>query len=128
MTGVRVPAVFTYISPSGQQVPLRVELKWSPADPHAVELWFPRDGKQWFMARELLVDALTSDAAGQGDVQFQRPPGCPECVEVEFTSPSGHAEFHAPRTALIDLIVGSELGFRSAVDAWQETWLEGVVA
>lgn len=127
MTGVCVPAEFTYLFANGRQVPLRVELKWSPKDPHAVKLWFPKENKTWFMARELLVDALTSDAAGRGDVQFQRPPKCTECVEVKFSSPDGNAKLHAPRAALIDLIVASESGFRAAVDAWQETWLEGVL-
>ena len=43
-------------------------------------------------------------------------------------SPSGYAEFHAPRTALIDVIVGSEPLFAAAVDAWRDAWAEQVPA
>ena len=126
--GVRVVTAFTLLGDDGRswQVPTWVE--WSPGDPLAVRLWFPRDHAEWFVARELLIAALTSDEAGDGDVQFWCPQERTDCVGLVLDSPSGHAEFHAPREALIELIVASEPGFRAAVDAWQETWLEGVLA
>lgn len=127
MSGVRVAARWVYIFASGERVLLQVELRWSPKDPHAVKLWFPREKKTWLFARELVVAALTSAAAGDGDVQFWTHEACPEYVGLDLTSPDGHAELLAPRKALIDLIVESEPGFRAAVDAWQDTWLEGVL-
>lgn len=127
MTGVRVTTKFILVG-KDQCWHVQVELGWYRDDPHAVELWFVRDERQWFTARELLVEALTSDEAGEGDVRFWRLAKRPGCVGIELRSPSGHAELHAPREALIDLLVESEPLFRAAVDAWQETWLEGVLA
>ena len=121
MTGVRVVTEFTLLGAEGRSWQVPTELGWSPGDPLAVRLWFPRDKASWFVARELLVAALTSDEAGAGDVQFWCPEKCPECVGLALESPDGHAEFHAPRDALIDLLVRSEPLFRPAVDAWQET-------
>ena len=131
MSGVVVPAVFTWLGDGDEHVPVQVELRWSPNDPLAVLMVFdvsrPRHHK-WLMARELLVDALTSSDAGAGDVQFWAPAECPSCVGLELDSPSGHAEFHAPRAALIDLIVESEPLFAAAVDAWRDAWAEQVPA
>jgi hypothetical protein len=127
VTGVRVATEFTYLTLEHEPTQVRVTLSWSPDDPHAVKAVFPRN-KRWFMGRELIVAGLTSQTAGDGDVQFWDPDECAECVGLALDSPSGHAEFHAPRAALIDLIVESEPGFRVAVDAWSETWLEGVLA
>jgi hypothetical protein len=124
---VRVATEFTYLTLEHRPMQVRVKLSWSPDDPHAVKVVF-QGNKKWFMARELVVAGLTSETAGDGDVQFWEPEECPECVGLALDSPSGHAEFHAPRAALIDLVVRSEPGFRAAVDAWQETWLAGVLA
>lgn len=121
MTGVHVPAVFTLLGAKGQSWPVKVGLHWSPTDPLALRFRFPKR-RDWHLARELLVEALTSDEAGDGDVQFWSPEHCPDCVGLTVDSPSGHAEFHAPREALIELIVRSEPLFRPAVDAWHETW------
>lgn len=130
MSGVVVPAVFTLVR-GWDQWRVRVDLSWSPDDPLAVSMVF-HDGKsrrpEWVMSRELLIAALTSSDAGDGDVQFWDPEGCPGCVGVELDSPSGRAEFHAPRAALIDVIVASEPFFRSAVDAWRDAWAEQVPA
>jgi Streptomyces sporulation and cell division protein, SsgA len=127
VTGVQVATEFTYLTLNHEPAQVRVTLSWSPDDPHAVRVVF-QGNKEWFMGRELLVAGLTSETAGDGDVQFWDPEECPECVGVALDSPSGHAEFHAPRAALIDLIVRSESGFRAAVDVWSETWLAGVLA
>ena len=130
MTGVRVPAEFTYLFADGRQVPVRVELKWSPGDPFAVELWFVEDAKSWWVSRELLFDALGSEEAGRGDVQFWGPEECPDCVGVIFDSPDGHAELHAPRAALIDVLMATE-NRGDAVDPFVElddVWLPEVLA
>lgn len=127
MTGVRVTTKFILVG-KDQCWHVQVGLGWYRDDPHAVELWFVRDKRQWFTSRELLVEALTSDEAGDGDVRFRRLPDRPDFVGIGLRSPSGHADFLAPREALIELIVRSEPLFRPAVDAWRETWLSGVVA
>jgi hypothetical protein len=121
--GVVVTAEFTLLHGRGQW-PVPTTLEWSPDDPLAVRLLFEfrKRTVEWFVARGLLIDALTSDEAGDGDVQFWRPSECPGCVGVELDCPNGHAEFHAPREALIDLVVASERGFRAALVAWRDTW------
>lgn len=127
-SGVVVHTEFTLLDERGP-VQVKVGLHWSPADPLALLFRFPKR-RDWYLARELLVDALTSEHAGEGDVQFWRlsdsEPG--GCVGLALDSPSGHAEFHAPREALIDLLVRSESLFRPAVDLWQDTWFEDVCA
>jgi hypothetical protein len=120
--GVSVPAVFLYLHHNGRYGRVHVELGWFPEDPHAVSVWFVREDKVWFCGRELLVDALTSDEAGDGDVQFRRAGEHPDYVAMALDSPAGHAEFYVPREALIELLVASEPGFRGAVDAWQVKW------
>lgn len=91
--GVSVRAEFVYVPDRGRRLPVCVELGWFPDDPHAVSLWFARqDNKQWTCGRELLFEALTSDAAGEGDVRFW----CSEFadyVAMALDSPSGHAGF-----------------------------------
>ena len=130
MSGVVVPAVFTLIQ-GRDQWRVQVELKWSPDDPLAVVMVFHNrksGNPEWITARELLIEALTSNEAGAGDVQFWAPAECPGCVGLELDSPAGHAEFHAPRAALIDLIMESEPLFAAAVDAWRDAWAEQVPA
>jgi Streptomyces sporulation and cell division protein, SsgA len=93
-----------------------------------VSFRFVKPDKTWQIGRDLVVDGLTSIRVGDGDVRFWAPVDCPDCVGLELESPSGHAVFHAPRSALIDVVVRSEPGFRAAVNAWQDTWLEDVLA
>jgi hypothetical protein len=121
---VSVPAEFTYLDArTDRMCPVPAELVWSPKDPHAVTFCFRnRDRTVWLVGRELIVDALTSPAAGEGDVQFWWEDGWPECVGLTLDAPSGHAELLVPREALIELLVLSEPGFRGAVDAWQVKW------
>lgn len=132
MTGLVVPTEFTYFTEQHKPFPVRVELGWSPDDPLAVSMVFDanrrRHRREWVVARELLIAALTSSDAGDGDIRFWDPEECPGCVGVELDSPNGHAELHAPRAALIDVIVASEPLFRSAVVAWRDAWAEQVPA
>jgi hypothetical protein len=130
VSGVCVPAEFTYLFADGRQVPLRVELKWSPEDPFAVEFRFVEDAKSWWVSRELLVAALTSARAGDGDVQFWSHEECPDVVGVDLESPDGYAELLAPREALIDLLMATE-NRSDAVDPFTElddVWLPEVLA
>jgi hypothetical protein len=98
-----------------------VELGWFPDDPHAISLWFVRQDKQWSCGRELLVAALTSAAAGEGDVRFRRLVKSPDYVGLVLDSPNGHAEFLVPRSALVEVVAQSESLFWPAVDAWRES-------
>lgn len=118
-----VPAEFVYVHHDGRTQPVRVELGWFPADPHAVSVWFVRQDKQWSCGRELLFDALTSDEAGEGDVRFWRSEFA-DYVAMTLDAPSGHAEFLVPRAALIEVLVLSEPVFRLAVDVWRESLAE----
>jgi hypothetical protein len=121
--GVSVPAVFLYLHHNGRYTRVHVELGWFPEDPHAVSVWFVKQDKPWLVGRELLVDALTSDEAGDGDVQFWRTEHA-EYVAMALDSPTGHAEFLVPRAALIEVLVLSEPVFRLAVDVWRESLAE----
>ena len=105
--GVVTECEFLLLNEDGDSVtPLGVTMLWNPADPFAVTLWFPK-GEEWVLARELLVAALTSAAAGDGDVRFSEI-DCPGCVLLTLDSPSGHAELHVRRADLIDFIMATE--------------------
>lgn len=124
--GVSVRAEFLYLDErSGRLQPVRVELGWFAEDPHAISMWFVKQDKLWSCGRELLFEALTSDAAGEGDVRFWRSEHA-GYVAMALDSPHGHAELYVPQAALIDLLVLSEPLFRPAVDAWlgslQDEW------
>lgn len=100
--------------------PLGVTMLWHPEDPFAVTVWFPR--QEWVFARELLVAALTSARAGDGDVRFSTI-DCPGCVLLTLDSPCGHAELHVERADLIDFVMATE--YVPAVDPMVEVdkWL-----
>jgi hypothetical protein len=65
-------------------------LSWSPSDPLAVRLVFEAaNGEiEWFFARDLIRDALTSGTAGTGDVQAIASDGK---IVLVLESPSGEA-------------------------------------
>lgn len=89
------PAVFELIAPDAPAVPVKVELSYSSRDPYAVQASF-RTGYgtavDWVFARDLLADGLIAPT-GTGDVRVQPIPTDPSRVELELTSPSGHAVF-----------------------------------
>jgi hypothetical protein len=89
------PAVFELIAPDAPVVPVKVDLTYSSRDPYAVQASF-RTGNgtavDWVFARDLLHEGLTG-AAGTGDVRVQPMPGNPMRVQLELSSPSGHAVF-----------------------------------
>jgi hypothetical protein len=129
--GVRVPAIFMYLTEERELAPVGVDLKWCPSDLFAVELSFLiKDRKSWCFARELVFDALTSESAGQGDVKFWATDGYPDSVALRVASPCGHAELYVPRSALIAFLMATE-NRSDAVDPFVElddVWLPEVLA
>ncbi|MEQ3550224.1 SsgA family sporulation/cell division regulator [Pseudonocardia nematodicida] len=99
---IRATAMFELIAPDAPVVPVKVELCYSSRDPYAVQASF-RTGHDttvdWVFARDLLADGLV-DSAGTGDVRVQPMGDDPSKIELELTSPSGHALFTTPKHAL----------------------------
>jgi hypothetical protein len=89
------PAVFELIAPDAPVVPVKVDLTYHSRDPYAVQASF-RTGNgtavDWVFARDLLHEGLTG-SAGTGDVRVQPMLGNPTRVQLELSSPSGHAVF-----------------------------------
>ncbi|SHK26009.1 Streptomyces sporulation and cell division protein, SsgA [Pseudonocardia thermophila] len=89
------PAVFELIAPDAPVVPVNVDLTYNSRDPYAVQASF-RTGHgtavDWVFARDLLQEGLVG-SAGTGDVRVQPAPGNPGKVQLELSSPSGHAVF-----------------------------------
>jgi hypothetical protein len=110
------PAVFELIAPDAQAVPVNVELTYSSRDPYAVQASF-RTGSttavEWVFARDLLHEGLIAPA-GTGDVKVQ--PLNAETVQLELSSPSGHAVFTTCAKTLGDFLNRTYL----AVPAGQE--------
>ena len=100
------PAVFELIAPDAPAVPVNVELTYSSRDPYAVQASF-RTGSntavEWVFARDLLHDGLIAPA-GTGDVQVQPVPLNPGKVQLELSSPSGHAVFTTCAKTLGDFL------------------------
>src|SRR4029078_5928277 len=88
------PAVFELTSAEASAVPVKVDLTYHSRDPYAVRASF-RIGSssvEWVFARDLLHGGLVGPA-GSGDVRVQPLPGIPAKVQLELSSPSGHALF-----------------------------------
>ena len=81
--------------PAAPAVPVNVELTYNSRDPYAVQASF-RTGSttavEWVFARDLLHDGLIAPA-GTGDVRVQPVPDNAGKVQLELSSPSGHATF-----------------------------------
>ena len=92
---LRSSAVFDLLAPRSPAVPVQVELRYDTRDPFAVVAAF-RTGRagwvEWVFSRDLLTEGLI-DTAGDGDVRIRPSEG--ETVEIELSSPSGHATFRA---------------------------------
>jgi hypothetical protein len=117
------PAVFELIAPDAPAVPVNVELTYSSRDPYAVQASF-RTGSttavEWVFARDLLHEGLIAPA-GTGDVQVQPVPHNSGKVQLELSSPSGHAVFTTCAKTLGDFLHRTYL----AVPAGQEyDWLD----
>ena len=92
---IRSTAVFDLVGPTSPAVPVQVELRYDTRDPYAVQAAF-RTGRagwvEWVFSRDLLTEGLIAPA-GDGDVRIR--PGEGDAVEIELSSPSGHATFRA---------------------------------
>ncbi|GAA1983424.1 SsgA family sporulation/cell division regulator [Amycolatopsis minnesotensis] len=87
------------IPPAGPEVPVRTIFSYTPDDPYAVRIRFhtgARGWVDWEAARLLLEEALVLDAAGDGDVHFERAfrRGAPDTrMLLDVTSDTGTARF-----------------------------------
>lgn len=92
---IRSTAVFDLVGSTNPPVPVQVELRYDTRDPYAVQAAF-RTGRagwvEWVFSRDLLTEGLIAQA-GDGDVRIRPAEG--EAVEIELSSPSGHATFRA---------------------------------
>lgn len=96
-TTIRSTAVFDLVGPPNPPVPVQVEMRYDTRDPYAVQAAF-RTGRagwvEWVFSRDLLTEGLLG-AAGAGDVRIRPAAGDGESIEIELSSPSGHATFRA---------------------------------
>jgi Streptomyces sporulation and cell division protein, SsgA len=99
------PAVFELTSAEASAVPVKVDLTYHSRDPYAVRASF-RTGSssvEWVFARDLLHGGLVGPS-GAGDVRVQPLAGAPAKVQLELSSPSGHAVFTTCATTLGDFL------------------------
>lgn len=117
------PAVFELTAPDAPAVPVKVELTYNSRDPYAVQATF-RTGHgtavEWVFARDLLADGLIA-SAGAGDVRVQPMPSDPNLVELELTSPSGHALFTTCKHTLGDFLNRT---YRAVPASTEYSWLD----
>ncbi|MEN3303450.1 SsgA family sporulation/cell division regulator [Pseudonocardia sp.] len=116
-------AMFELIAPDAPVVPVKVELSYSSRDPYAVQASF-RTGHgsavDWVFARDLLADGLLGPA-GTGDVRVQPLPHDETRVELELTSPSGHAVFTTCAATLSEFL---ERTFDVVPPTTEYSWLD----
>ncbi|HVL83784.1 MAG TPA: SsgA family sporulation/cell division regulator [Pseudonocardia sp.] len=121
------PAEFELIAPDAPVVPVKVELSYSSRDPYAVQASF-RTGNgtavDWVFARDLLADGLIA-SAGSGDVRVQPCPDDADRVELELTSPSGHALFTTCARTLGNFL---EQTYEAVPPTTEYSWLDFDVA
>jgi hypothetical protein len=100
------PAVFELIAYDAPPVAVKVDLSYHSRDPYAVQASF-RTGNgtavDWVFARDLLHDGLTADS-GTGDVRVLPMASNPNKVQLELSSPSGHAVFTTSARTLGDFL------------------------
>ncbi len=117
------PAVFELIAPDAPAVPVNVELTYSSRDPYAVQASF-RTGSttavEWVFARDLLHDGLIAQS-GTGDVRVQPMPGDASRVQLELSSPSGHAVFTTCAQTLGDFL---HRAFEAVPPDTEYSWLD----
>ncbi|BBC36542.1 hypothetical protein SGFS_078360 [Streptomyces graminofaciens] len=102
-TVLEQPALARLVTPDYEEVPVRVTLRYTSADPFAVHIDFPPaasaddEGVTWTFARTLLAEGLTAPT-GIGDVHIW--PCGPTRTVVELHSPYGMAMILFGRAAL----------------------------
>lgn len=80
-------------------IPITVEFRYDPADPYAVDLWFPSQRETWVLSRELLTDCRLGCEGPGGDVTVSPAASASE-VRIELLSPAGHAVLWVDAAAL----------------------------
>ena len=117
------PAVFELIAPDAPVVPVKVDLSYHSRDPYAVQASF-RTGNgtavDWVFARDLLHDGLIGES-GTGDVRVMPMPHNPLKVQLELSSPSGHAVFTTCAQALGDFLHRT---FEAVPQGGEYSWLD----
>ena len=73
---------------------------------------------EWVFSRDLLTEGLI-DAAGDGDVRIRPAEG--EAVEIELSSPSGHATFRALAREVLGVPPADPRGHRAGLE---DDWLD----
>lgn len=120
---IRATAMFELIAPDAPVVPVKVELSYTSRDPYAVQASF-RTGHDstvdWVFARDLLADGLI-DSAGTGDVRVQPMGDDPSRIELELTSPSGHALFTTSAQTLSEFLQAT---YDAVPAASEYSWLD----
>lgn len=105
-TVISSPAVFDLIAPDAPAVPVKVHLSYHSRDPFAVQASF-RTGNgsavDWVFARDILQDGLRAPS-GSGDVRVRPMPQHAHRVQLELSSPSGHAVFTTCAQTLGDFL------------------------
>lgn len=100
------PAVFELITEDAPAVRVKVDLTYHSRDPFAVQASF-RTGHgsavDWVFARDLLHDGLITPS-GSGDVRVRPVTNDPNRVQLELSSPSGHAVFTTCAQTLGDFL------------------------
>ncbi len=103
---IHTTAVFDLVAPATPAVPVQVELRYDTCDPYAVLAAFRtgRSGRvEWVFARDLLADGLLA-GAGEGDVHIRPDRDDQDALEIELSSPSGHAVFRASAHEIADFL------------------------
>jgi hypothetical protein len=122
---IRSLAVFDLLAQQADAMPVRVELRYDSRDPYAVHAVF-QTGRtdaadvEWVFARDLFADGLRTDA-GTGDVRVRPAAGDAETVEIELSSPSGHALFSTSAPDLADFL---DRTFEAVPPGTEYAWLD----
>jgi len=120
-TTIRSTAVFDLVGPPNPPVPVQVEMRYDTRDPYAVQASF-RTGRagwvEWVFSRDLLTEGLLG-ASGAGDVRIRPSDGDAESIEIELSSPSGHATFRAASHEVSEFLARThEIVAPGAEDDW----------
>ncbi|GAA4778665.1 SsgA family sporulation/cell division regulator [Actinomycetospora chlora] len=120
-TTIRSTAVFDLVGPPNPPVPVQVEMRYDTRDPYAVQAAF-RTGRagwvEWVFSRDLLTEGLLG-ASGAGDVRIRPSDHDGESIEIELSSPSGHATFRAASREVSEFLARThEIVAPGAEDDW----------
>ncbi|PWU56232.1 SsgA family sporulation/cell division regulator [Micromonospora sp. S4605] len=104
-TTVEVETSLRLVAPDATTVPVRASLRYDPADPYNVHVFFHMESAGeaviWAFARELIVAGLDEavDSANIRIYPWATPRG--DFVALALSSPDGNALFEVPRSVLV---------------------------